>query len=513
MPKVRIEWTPVKMYGLGRLGFDHLQLVLEQGEGTSLQDEWFVMEGVRDALSVGTFLNIQGSDGRTKLSTANTAARDDLTDKIGTPEMRGSRPLPYHGNELSAWETMASYARDIEAEDYPYIALGLPGSPTPTINSSSAIASLIHYSGLDPTETLPFGMRLSPGLSTLLGTSQDDHMRAEHGFTTLLGGHGDDVFTGSQSDRQIEKFYGGEGDDLFRWSPGFGIVHGGQPQLAYTADGSDSVDYSGAGAVKITFNRHWIPHKSPNYFAAHDKGAEHLFSVERIQWNARTDHIDLGRGIDLLEDNRVQQPHVSLPGAQRRSARVIADDAAVLGDAASASDGDDRLVGTDADEVINAQGGDDTLYGGAGDDILIGGVGSDGYVYLVGDGDDVIIDLPHDGDLDELLLTGGVLPEDVAVYRVGAGDLLLALPHGGSIRVSGFFAGPGAGIERVVFDHAPAWMREDLEVRAVIIDPAAAADAFLLDAMSVPAGVDQASGHWPTQGETSFPEPHAAAIF
>ena len=43
LPRVRIEWVPVQMYGLGHLGFDHLQLVFEPGEsGRSAQDDWFV---------------------------------------------------------------------------------------------------------------------------------------------------------------------------------------------------------------------------------------------------------------------------------------------------------------------------------------------------------------------------------------------------------------------------------------------------------------------------------------
>lgn len=463
VPRVRIEWMPVQTFGLGRLGFDHLQLVFEPGEGASRQDDWFVMEGVRETTSVGTFLGIEGADGRTTLAIANLAARSDLTDKIGTPELRGSRPLPYHGDEFRAWETMSSYARDIEIEDYPYIAYGLPGSPTPTINSSSAVASLIHYSGLDPTESLPYGMRLSPGTSTLLGTSADDHMRTEHGFTALLGGRGDDVLVGGDRERQIEKLYGGEGNDIFRWSPGFNIAHGGQPQLDYAADGTDVVDYSGAGEVSISFNRHWVPHKSPNFFAVYDCGADHLFSIERIQWNAKSDHIKLGKDINLLEDNRVQQPHADLGNRDVRSATLIADDAAVIGDAGSGTDGADRLVGTEADEVIDAKGGDDTLYGGGGNDTLIGGSGSDGYVYLIGDGEDVVIDLPGDTGIDEIVLTGGIAPEDVAASRLGAEDLLLSLP-GGSILVSGFFAGPGAGVERIVFDHAPPVTRAELDL-------------------------------------------------
>lgn len=469
MPRIRIEWMPVQLYGLGRLGFDHLHLVLEQGENSAPQDDWFVLEGVREATSHGTFLGIEGADGRTTLAMANLAARADLTDKIGTPEHRGSRALAYAGDELHAWETMSGYAREIEAEDFPYIAYGLPGSPTPTINSSSAVASLIHYSGLDPTATLPYGMRLSPGMSTLLGTGGDDLLQAAHGFTTLIGGRGADVFVGSADGRGTEKFYGGEGDDLFRWSPGFNIVHGGQPQLAYAADGTDVIDYSGAGEVAITFNRHWVPHKFPNFIAVHDRGVDHLFSVERIQWNAKTDRIELGKGINLLEDDRVSQPHASLGTAETRSAMLVADDAAVIGGATSGTDRDDRLVGTDAAEVIDAKAGDDTLYGGGGNDLLIGGPGSDGYVYLPGDGADVIVDLAGDEGFDELLLTGGVTPDEVAAYRLDAGDLLLAVPAG-TILVSGFFAAPGAGIERIVFDDAPAWSRNEITMRAVALE-------------------------------------------
>ena len=139
-------------------------------------------------------------------------------------------------------------------------------------------------------------MHLSPGLATLLGTGADDRMRIEHGFTTLLGGRGArSRWKAAPRTRQTEKFYGGEGDDVFRWSPGFNIVHGGQPQLDYAGDGTDVIDYSGAGEVTITFNPHWLAHRTPNFVAVSEHGIDHLFSVERIQWNAKTDRILLGR--------------------------------------------------------------------------------------------------------------------------------------------------------------------------------------------------------------------------
>lgn len=481
---------PIQTFGLGHLGFDHLQLVFDQGESAAGQDDWYVMEGVREATQVGTFLGIEGADGRTTLSVANLAARAELADKIGTPELRGSRPLPYLGEELRAWDTMSSYARDIEEQDYPYIALSLPGSPTPTINSSSAVASLVHYSGLDPTESLPYGMRMSPGTSTLLGTGANDEMRISHGFTTLLGGRGDDLLIGGAG-RQTEKLFGGEGNDVFRWSAGFNILHGGQPQLAYAADGTDVADYSGAGNVTITFNRHWIPHKSPNFFAQRGDGIDHLFSIERLQWNAKTDHIVLGGDVDLLEDNRVVHPRVGLGDSDPRSAQLAANDPALIGEATGGTDGPDRLIGTALAEVIDAKAGDDTLYGAGGDDVLIGGPGGDGYVYLQGDGNDVVLEMPGDAGFDELLLTGGLTREDVVVSRLGERDLMLLLP-GGSILVSGFFTAPDAGIERVVFDQGPPLTRAELEHLA---------SDTLLHLAGVEAGHAIASG--------GIPDPHS----
>jgi hypothetical protein len=50
--------------------------------------------------------------------------------------------------------------------------------------------------------------------------------------------------------------------------------------------------------------------------------------------------------------------------------------------------------------------------------------------------------------------------------RLNTDDLLLTFADG-SIRVCGYFASPHTGIERVLFDHAPPWTREDIELRAI----------------------------------------------
>lgn len=327
MPRIRIEWVPVRAFGLGLFGFDHLQIVFEQGDGlrASGQDAWYVMEGVREPAHDGAYLGIEGADGRTTLAVANLAARDDLVAKIGTPAYRGSRPLPFHGDAFRAWETMAAYAREIESQDFPYIAYALPGSSTPTINSSSAIASLLYYAGLEPSRHLPYGVHLSPGTATLLGTGSDDTMRITGSFTTLLGGGGRDELNGGSDPHLTEKLYGGKDDDLFHWSPGYNVIHGGEPNMAYADDGIDVMDYSGAGTITISFNRHWVPHKVPNYVAVFDGGLDHLYSIERIQWNEKTDRIVLGKGVGLVEDRVFHGPgaHSQVdPGANLKSSEI-----------------------------------------------------------------------------------------------------------------------------------------------------------------------------------------------
>jgi Ca2+-binding RTX toxin-like protein len=494
MPLIRIEWIPIQILGLGFFGFDHLQLVYQQSAADFRQDEWFVMEGVREEGAKGAYLGIEGADGRTSIAAANLAARKDLTAKIGTPEQRGSRLLSYGGNEFQAWESMASYAREIEEQDFPYVPLGLPGSPTPTVNSSSAIASLIHYSGLNPSLLLPLGVHLSPGFATLLGTANNDTMRIEHGFTTLLGGHGQDAFEGGFAPHRTDKFYGGTGDDLFRWSPGFNIIHGGQPGLNYMSDGADVVDYSGAGTITITLNRHWVPHKVPNYVVEFKNGTDHLFSVERIQWNETSDMIVLGKGVGLIEDGITLEPdlqqrtdgsdhlgsqHIASgrliePAGRAQIFRTIVgsrlpDGARHLELDAVAVNGQgnelpNRIVGDSTDNKLVGLAGGDTLYGGSGNDTLMGGHGSDGYVYLPGDGNDVIIDEGPGVDTDVLILAGGITPEQISFFRLpdAPDDLVLCISLGGRILLKDIFGAPGASIDRIVFNHARAWTREDL---------------------------------------------------
>ena len=133
MPRIRIEWVPVQQFGLGRLGFDHLLLVFQPDEHdeASQQDDWFVMEGVREATRDGSYLGIEGADGRTTLAVANLASRGELAAKIGTPEYRGSRPLPTWANALpSASSRLAKPALVLLNTAFALAAVSFTATPT-----------------------------------------------------------------------------------------------------------------------------------------------------------------------------------------------------------------------------------------------------------------------------------------------------------------------------------------------------------------------------------------------
>lgn len=302
MPTVSVERVPVKLFGLGLLGFDHLQIVFQPdvSRPSSAQDDWFVIEGVRDVDGPHVRLGVEGWHGGTTLSDANGGlAGDALVQRIGTSESRGARVIAGDDAAMELWATLVSYAGDIEAEKFPYIPMALPGSPLPTINSSSLVASLLHHAGIRMEMALPAGLRFSPGTSTLLGTSHDDVLQAGDAFTTVVAGDGDDVLSGSNEAARIDKLYGGAGNDAFHWSRGLNIVHGGQPGLDYATDGIDIANYTGAGNVRLEAPPRGEPHRQPDFIARYQGGEDHLYSIEEIVWDGQGDRMTIGPGVGL----------------------------------------------------------------------------------------------------------------------------------------------------------------------------------------------------------------------
>jgi VCBS repeat-containing protein len=422
MGTIRVESVAVQSYFLGFFGFDHLQLVYQdETDILDRQDYWFALEGIQDGpLGIAT-LGASGQNGHTTLGTINGAGRDDLIAKIGTPESRGSRIITTGPSAFSTWNAITSYAGEIDTAKFPYIAYSLPFSVKPTLNSTSLIASALNSVGIDLNNVLPFTLRLSPGAETILGTSGPDDLATTYNFTTVATGADSDNLHGSSNSIWLDKLYGGSGDDTLHWSRGDNVLHGGQPRLSYADDGFDTVDYSGAGVVKITTSDHPVDHKVAEFTATFSGGTDQLFSIENVTWDSRNDTIIGGPGIELLEKpveldlkgnagglgdqlgfadsntpllvNFVYDDLISVQtqanegldaGYWVKSAEWFsgssADDkiyagASILG--IEGNDGNDTLDGLMAAAFtgLSPQGYDIELYGGQGDDTIVSGAG------------------------------------------------------------------------------------------------------------------------------------------
>ncbi len=305
MANIRIERLPIQKFFLGYLGFDHLQLAFEQDSLTSNpvpQDQWYVMEGLRTPTPDGIKLGVFGFTGNMSMRLANDGLTGAaLESVIGTPASRGSRIISV-ADPQSSWSIMAGHAAGIAEQYYDYNAYGGSGSLSPTLNSTSFIASVLYAAGIDVTASLPHNMRYSPGVETLLGGSGNDVMRIQNQFTAVFGGYGEDLLQGLNDVTRIDRMYGGADNDLFSWSQGKNYLHGGDSSWAYKDDGLDSVNYSGAGSVHVELVSGWVEHKSPQYIATFSTGVDYLLSIERLIWdNNANDEITTGKGVELME--------------------------------------------------------------------------------------------------------------------------------------------------------------------------------------------------------------------
>jgi Ca2+-binding RTX toxin-like protein len=297
---IRIEWVPIQVFNLGWFGLNHLQLVHQQSDfGPHIdQEDWYVIEGIRDDTAPRLTLYIEGTNGRTTLSAANGGATaGDLVDAIGTPTQRGSHIIDVP-NAAGTWDSIAAYARDFVRQDLPYIAYKLPGAAMPTLNSSSVISSLLYYQGIDITNHWPYGFRFSPGYSTLIGTSIGDEMTITGPFDTIVAGMGEDTLHGSAKD---DKLYGGIGKDTIEWSKGDDVIHGGQPFLLYAQDGYDIVDFRGVRWVEIEGNAKAVQHVTWNFRATFEGGSCELYSIEGLLSDDMSDFV-------ILKDDVVMGP-------------------------------------------------------------------------------------------------------------------------------------------------------------------------------------------------------------
>ena len=161
--------------------------------------------------------------------------------------------------------------------------------------------------------------------------------------------------------------------------------------------------------------------------------------ADTLEGGAGADRLEGDDGMDCASYLEAQdRVVVSLSAAAGIAAKGDAlGDVFVLIENLQGSNFDDVLFGDQGANVLQGMAGDDELWSGAGRDLLQGGQGADTFIFVAGDGVDVVADF-QDG-IDTILINRSGLPVMAALgmqsaVQVGA-DVVISLGAGDQVTV------------------------------------------------------------------------------
>ena len=447
MGEIRIETV-----GLG-LGYGHAYLVYRPYSDSPYQD-WEVIRFGPESdpapendywgdLVNGSFNILEDSVDQYNFDYYDTYmpyTSDQTVKAIWVAEnQRGSRVISNGTDAAGIWAQLNNNAVQLSGK-FNYSPVSLYDTTfDPTVNSNSAIGSLLHSVGIAVDGNEPT-LNEHPGLYNLLGTDATDILAAGGKTLVLLGGAGNDTLTGDYRSNALQ---GGGGDDTFLLGQGgYDAVHGGQQGLAYEGDGFDTADFNysdpGVGVTIQYDNMYSISGLgAPVYSVSGGGGGTHLLlSVEKIIGTGHADSlvvdsgqiasmeglklVDFGAnssGVDIADFTRLDfGAEITLSGnneveasLQTAVGMVLDDVELVLGskldDVVHGVSGDVSVLGWDGNDIIEGGDGNDVLHGGVGDDTISDGAGTD----IVDGGVDLnMINLADDGEQDVVVVDTGL---------------------------------------------------------------------------------------------------------
>lgn len=181
-----------------------------------------------------------------------------------------------------------------------------------------------------------------------------------------------------------------------------------------------------------------------------DAGHQILFKGEGLTYDADMSSLTGGKVDEIVFQNDHKQQFADLDGhfnnARQLANLLLKPEDGVKPMLEKALQHNDTIVGSnvinllygfDGNDTIGGGKGDDTIYGNAGSDTLTGGAGSDRFVFVSGDGKDVITDFDADG--------GGTKQDYIAVFSLHYSaqsvdhkqDTLIDFGHGDSVLLLG----------------------------------------------------------------------------
>ncbi len=227
--------------------------------------------------------------------------------------------------------------------------------------------------------------------NTLSGLDGSDILRGADGADHLLGGAGDDTLDGGAG---VDVMSGGLGNDLYIVNTAADVVDeaGG--------DGVDSVSSS------VTFT--------------------------------------LGTDVE----NLTLTGTLAINGSGNGANNSLSGNSAI--NILSGFDGDDLLQGFGGNDQLLGGAGNDRLIGGTGNDRLTGGAGTDAFVFVTGQGNDVVVDFDFDA-------AGGQDLLDISGFGVNAGNfgaqVLVSQVGANTVIAIGTQTITLAGVSAVTIDH------------------------------------------------------------
>ena len=251
------------------------------------------------------------------------------------------------------------------------------------------------------------------GSDVLDGGDGQDTLDGGDGDDWLVGGNGADILRGGSGRDSLN---GGNGNDILQGGTGDDTLSGDAGADTYVfarGDGKDYVmdDYQDLTTValidlsvsEVTFRRH-----NNDLVLSFSSSPEDRITLSGFFWD------DVPRNvIQMMEGNTVTtlDAQAIIAATQRPSASDDLIEGSAKADVLSGAAGNDTLWGMD---------GNDTLNGGVGNDSLYGGTGDDRYVFVAGDGSDIVLDVAGN---DTMVLSS--LSAKTAILRRDGDDLVI----------------------------------------------------------------------------------------
>ena len=286
------------------------------------------------------------------------------------------------------------------------------------------------------------------GGDAIFGGTESDQLRGDGGDDLLLGGSGgDDIEGGAGADI----LYGEDGNDMLAGGTGADILVGGLGNDTYRfarGDGNDVIDAgtgrSSADVESLEFNG-GVTSGELNFAFS---GSDLVITFDTTP----TDRVTVK---NFLASGNLTEIHVG-------SATLTLQD--ILDQATGVSAGNSTVVSED--------GG--VIYGGRGNDTLVGSIEHEVFVYNRGDGVDQINDwagavLLMLAQNDELVLTGGIRPEDLILTRSGDALTIYFANSTDRIDIAKQFHewDYSGGVETIRFDDGTTWSKGDIRSRVL----------------------------------------------